>query len=73
MIGAVRDFNRERPFDGVNLRLASGNIGVMAAVNEELSRSETPMMTYVYLAIIALVFLTYRDWRATVCCSLPGN
>jgi predicted RND superfamily exporter protein len=70
-IAAVHEFNEENPFAGVRLRLASGNIGVMAAVNEELERSETPMMTYVYLAIIALVFVTYRDWRATVCCSLP--
>ena len=29
------------------------------------------MMVYVYLAIIGLVLLTYRDWRATVCCCVP--
>ncbi len=70
-IAAVHAYRDANPHARVRLRLASGNVGVMAAVNEELARTETPMMVYVYLAIIALVFLTYRDWRATVCCSLP--
>ena len=55
----------------VTIRLASGNMGVQAAVNEEIEVSELPMMIYVYLTIIVLVVLTYRDWRATVACCLP--
>ena len=51
---------------GVNIRLASGNMGVQAAVNEEIEVSELPMMIYVYMTIIALVLFTYRDFRATV-------
>ncbi|MGI9592323.1 MAG: efflux RND transporter permease subunit [Myxococcota bacterium] len=71
VVAAVESFRGEQPFDGVRLRLASGNVGVMAAVNHVLAKTERRMMVYVYLAIIALVYLTYRDWRATVCCSLP--
>lgn len=55
----------------VNIRLASGNMGVQAAVNEEIESSELPMMIYVYMTIIFLVVLTYRDWRATLACCLP--
>lgn len=55
----------------VRIRLASGNMGVQAAVNEEIEASELPMLLYVYLTIIALVILTYRDWRATVACCVP--
>ncbi|MNT44730.1 bifunctional preprotein translocase subunit SecD/SecF [compost metagenome] len=29
------------------------------------------MMLYVYAAILILVFLVYRDWRAMVACCLP--
>jgi predicted RND superfamily exporter protein len=29
------------------------------------------MMLYVYAAIVLLVFVTYRDWRATICCCVP--
>ena len=57
--------------DDVTIRLASGNMGVQAAVNEEIEISELPMMMYVYLTIIALVILTYRDWRATIACCVP--
>jgi predicted RND superfamily exporter protein len=70
-IAAVEEFRDTRPMEGVRIRLASGNVGVQAAVNEELESSETPMMVYVYLAIILLVFVIYRDWRATICCCVP--
>jgi predicted RND superfamily exporter protein len=71
VIAAVEEFRDDHSLEGVNIRLASGNVGVQAAVNEELERSEIPMMLYVYAAIIALVLVTYRDWRATVCCCVP--
>jgi len=71
VIGAVEEFRDTHKMEGVTIRLASGNVGVQAAVNEELERSEVPMMVYVYLAIIALVIVTYRDWRATLCCCVP--
>ena len=56
---------------GVMIRLAGGNMGVQAAIDEEVEESELPMLIYVYLAIIALVVLTYRDWRAVIACCLP--
>jgi predicted RND superfamily exporter protein len=71
VIGAIKEFRQDYSMEGVHIRLASGNVGVQAATNEELERSELPMMVYVYLAIIALVLVTYRDWRATVCCCVP--
>jgi hypothetical protein len=71
VIAAVREFRESTPSDDIRIRLASGNVGIQAATNEELERSETPMMLYVYAAIIALVLVTYRDWRATICCCLP--
>jgi len=71
VIAAVEEFRAMRPMEGVRIRLASGNVGVQAAVNHELETSELPMMVYVYVAIILLVFVTYRDWRATICCCVP--
>ncbi|HEY4344830.1 MAG TPA: MMPL family transporter [Parvibaculum sp.] len=71
VIEAVKKFRAEFPMKDVNIRLASGNMGVQAAVNEEISNSELPMMLWVYVVIIALVTLTYRDWRAVIACCLP--
>ncbi|HEX7775941.1 MAG TPA: MMPL family transporter [Parvibaculum sp.] len=70
-VAAVKKFRTEHKMEGVNLRLASGNMGVQAAVNEEISQSELPMMLWVYVVIVALVTITYRDWRAVIACCLP--
>jgi predicted RND superfamily exporter protein len=70
-IAAVKDYREHNRIDGVTVRLASGNAGVQAATNEVLEATELPMMLYVYATIVALVFLTYRDWRAVVACCAP--
>ena len=71
VIGAVKAFRAQNPNEKVTIRLASGNVGVQAATNEVLEATELPMMLYVYLTIVALVFLTYRDWRAMLACCVP--
>ena len=43
----------------------------MHATNEVIEVSELPMMLLVYAVIVFLVFITYRDWRATICCTVP--
>jgi uncharacterized protein len=57
--------------DAVNLRLAAGNAGVMAATNEVVKSNQIPMMFWVYSAVIVLCLLTYRSVMATICIVLP--
>lgn len=71
VVQAVESYRASHPMAGVNVRLASGNAGVQAATNQVVEASELPMMLYVYLTILLLVFLVYRDWRAMVACCLP--
>jgi len=71
VVAAVKGFRDAHPMPGVTLRLASGNAGVEAATDEVLAREEVPMMLYVYAAILILVFIAYRDWRAMLACCLP--
>ena len=71
VVAAVKHFRDTQPFDGVTVRLASGNAGVQAATNEIVEHSELPMMLYVYATILVLVFLVYRDWRAMIACCVP--
>jgi predicted RND superfamily exporter protein len=71
VVAVVKDFRQRNHLDGVTVRLASGNAGVLAAINEEVSQSELPMMLYVYAAIAILVFIAYRDLRAVLACCLP--
>ena len=53
------------------IRLAAGNSGIAAAVNEEIHEQELPMTLIVYAVIILLVIFTFFDWRATLCCTVP--
>ena len=71
VIDAVKAFRAANRLEGVTIRLAAGNAGVIAATNDEVAVSEMPMMLYVYLAIFVLVLLAYRDLRAVVACCLP--
>nr|WP_282445149.1 efflux RND transporter permease subunit [Pseudomonas sp. W2Jun17] len=71
VITAAKALRSQFTQPGVSVRLASGNAGVIAAINEEVERSELPMMLYVYGAIALLVFVVYRDWRAVLVCCLP--
>jgi predicted RND superfamily exporter protein len=71
VIAAVEAFRSEVREPGVTVRLAAGNAGVLAAINDEVERSELPMMLYVYGAIVLLVLVVYRDFRAVLACCLP--
>ena len=71
VIDAAKDFRAKNTMPGITIRLASGNAGVLAAIDDEVERSELPMMLYVYAAIVILVLLVYRDLRAVVACCLP--
>ena len=71
VIDAVRHYRDNHRLAGVTVRLAAGNAGVLAAVNDEVEKSELPMMLYVYGAIIVLVLAVYRDLRAVVACCVP--
>ena len=73
VVQAVKDFRADpdNRIEGVNLRLATGNVGITAATNEVVKAAEIPMLLYVYAVVIALVILTYREWRGALCCVLP--
>ncbi len=71
VIRAVEQFRHANPRQDVQIRLASGNAGVLAAINDEVERSEQPMLLYVYATIMVLVLLAYRDLRAVIACCLP--
>ena len=71
VIHEIKSFDKANQVKGVQLKLAAGNAGVLAAINEVVERSEMPMLAYVYAAIIILVLVVYRDFRAVIACCLP--
>ena len=57
--------------DKLNFRLATGNVGVMAATNEDIAAAEKPMLALVFGSIIILCLVTYRSILGTMCIVLP--
>ncbi len=51
--------------------LAAGSAGIEAATNIVVKQAWREMLLYVYLAVIALCFITFRSWRAVVVAVVP--
>ena len=51
--------------------LAAGSAGIEAATNIVVRKAWREMLVYVYLAVIALCFLTFRNWRAVLVAVVP--
>ncbi|MGD2129046.1 MAG: MMPL family transporter [Lysobacterales bacterium] len=55
----------------LKFRLATGNVGVMAATNEDIAAAEKPMLALVFGSIILLCLVTYRTVLGTLAIILP--
>ncbi len=71
IVDAVKRYREDHPSEGVRYRLATGNVGVMAATNEEVSAAQFPILAYVFAAIVALCLASFRSLRGTLCVVLP--
>ena len=73
VVEAVKSFRTRNPVDSkrIAFELASGNVGVMAATNEEVEASQFPILLYVYAAVILLCLISFRSIAATVCIIVP--
>jgi len=57
--------------DQVNLRLATGNVGVMAATNDEVRAVDHEMLWLLYAAVFVMCLLSFRNPLAALCIVLP--
>lgn len=68
---AVKVFAKENNTDQVKFLLASGNAGIEAATNDEISSKNIPMVVLVYLVVVAICFFAFRSWRPVFCIVFP--
>ncbi len=71
VVDAVKEYRTEYETDDLKFSLASGPVGVMAATNEAVKSAQTPMMMYVFGAVIALCLISFRSVRATLVVVVP--
>lgn len=55
----------------INFALASGNVGVMAAVNEVVEEQEVKVVLYVYAVVLVFLWLSFHSIPGVLCVVLP--
>jgi len=68
---AAEAWFKAHPSDKVTLRLATGNVGVMAATNQTVRAAETPMLLYVYGVVLLSCLVMFRGLAPCVCVIVP--
>lgn len=71
IVAEVKKFRAEYGSEELQFRLATGNVGVMAATNETVAAAQFPILAGVFAAVILLCLIAFRSVRATVCIILP--
>jgi predicted RND superfamily exporter protein len=71
IVDHIKSFREEFDSESIKFKLATGNVGVMAATNEEVDAAQFPILLYVFTAIIILCLLTFRSIAGTMCIVIP--
>ncbi|HQV73309.1 MAG: MMPL family transporter [Dokdonella sp.] len=61
----------EADLNQVNLRLATGNVGVMAAINDEVRAVKRQILYMLYAAVFLMCLISFRSPLAALCITLP--
>ncbi len=71
LVANVKDFARGANSDKLEFKLASGNVGVMAATNEAVDKARWEMNFAIFGALLVMCMITFRSLRATLCILIP--
>jgi len=71
IVAEVKKFRAKHGHEELRFRLATGNVGVMAATNETVAAAQFPILLGVFAAVILLCLITFRSVRGTLCIILP--
>ncbi|MGB1800401.1 MAG: efflux RND transporter permease subunit [Gammaproteobacteria bacterium] len=71
IIKSINSFKKDNRSDITEFKLATGNVGVMAATNEEIKKAQFPILFYVFGAVIFLCLVTFKSFRGMLCIVIP--
>ncbi|GMU69070.1 MAG: hypothetical protein AMXMBFR37_14020 [Steroidobacteraceae bacterium] len=71
IVAAAKEWRAANPVAGAQFRLATGNVGVMAATNEEVRAKEFPILAGVFAAVSIMCLLTFRSLLGVIVVVLP--
>ncbi len=71
IVAAVKRFEAGHGNPDVSFKLATGNVGVMAATNEVVAAVQWPIMVCVFGSVVLLCLTSFRSVRGTLCILIP--
>ena len=72
ILEVIKDFKAKGGDDpSIRFRLASGNVGVMAATNEVVHAADKWVNLALFASVSLLCLVMFRSWRVTLCIILP--
>lgn len=71
VVDQIRRFKAENDSEAVTFRLASGNVGVMAATNEVVKHADNIVNITLFSAVTLLCLVTFRSIPITLCIVIP--
>nr|MBP6515095.1 MMPL family transporter [Steroidobacteraceae bacterium] len=71
VVHEVKQYRDAHPTAGVTYRLATGNVGVMAAQNEEVRTKEFVILGWVFAAVTLMCLINFRSVLGTVLVIIP--
>jgi uncharacterized protein len=71
IIAEIKKWTEANKKEGIEFKLASGNVGVMGATNEAVKEAEFGMHAAIFGALFVMCMLTFRSIGATICILLP--
>ncbi len=71
VVTAVKRWRNANPVPGAPVRLAAGNVGVMAATNETVKAKEMMILAGVFAAVLVMCLLTFRSVVGTILVVVP--
>ncbi|MBP8119815.1 MAG: MMPL family transporter [Burkholderiales bacterium] len=71
LVTEVKNFSKDYNSDKVEFKLATGNVGVMAATNEAVDKARYEMHAAIFGALFLMCMVTFRSLRATLCILIP--
>jgi predicted RND superfamily exporter protein len=71
LVAEVKQYAAAHPAPHLELKLATGNMGVAAATNEAVDQARFQMHFAIFGALLVMCMATFRSLRATLCILIP--
>ncbi len=71
VVAEIEKFKAANPLPDVDIKLATGNVGIIAATNDSVAAAQWPMLIGIYVSVTLLCWVFFRSLSQTICIMLP--